>query len=658
MLTIDGGLPGNTGRRLLNVSDGDALVNRPFTISGVRLLRGRALDSSSACMFSTETTTITDVTFDSCESVGGPNQQGFGGALGIGNTNTAGNYRPNVTVSNSVFQANRSTRGTNTANLTQVGAAFFGSGTRMVGTVQISNTRFLGNSSESIGAMLIQDATSVALSSSQFISNVATGTAAFLNGGRFGGFRIQVVSGNVDITAVATVGNTANQERGGFSIATIGGTTTITNGDVLGNIALSGRIGGFEVLTDSFDVNGNCLANPLRGSVIINGLDVESNRAATNTAGFRVICSKDVTISNMGIKSNGVFGSPVAGSGGNSAGQVNSNAAVTMTNVQVLNNRTFAGAVDGGFGVLTVFDNQSFTGSRFLVRDNYASQSEGGLTLRANGAGRAFNLADSAFVDNSTGNGISALLLDKTGNYAIRNTTLSGNSSTTGGAIFVNMLAASGSNTVLFENVTSARNGTGNLAFEAGSFGTPGAPNGTLTITNSILGSGTGGIGFASTNMPAITNVTYAISNSLIENNLNAPAGICGANGNKCNLNARLENLAANGGPTPTHALRPGSPALDAGTAVASTFDQRGSPFSRSVGVAVDMGAFESPVLLPLCTLDVDGSGGTPDALTDGLLLMRAMFGLTGVAVTNGATTAGAPRADWTSIRNYLNGSC
>lgn len=54
----------------------------------------------------------------------------------------------------------------------------------------------------------------------------------------------------------------------------------------------------------------------------------------------------------------------------------------------------------------------------------------------------------------------------------------------------------------------------------------------------------------------------------------------------------------------------------------------------------------------------VRGNGGAPDALTDGLLMMRAMFGLTGTAVTNGATAAGAPRNNWTLIRAYLNGSC
>ncbi|MEO8136872.1 MAG: hypothetical protein ABI831_23210, partial [Betaproteobacteria bacterium] len=57
------------------------------------------------------------------------------------------------------------------------------------------------------------------------------------------------------------------------------------------------------------------------------------------------------------------------------------------------------------------------------------------------------------------------------------------------------------------------------------------------------------------------------------------------------------------------------------------------------------------------CTFDVDGNG-TPDALTDGLVILRAMFGLTGTPVTNGAIGAGATRATWAALRAFTNGNC
>jgi hypothetical protein len=57
------------------------------------------------------------------------------------------------------------------------------------------------------------------------------------------------------------------------------------------------------------------------------------------------------------------------------------------------------------------------------------------------------------------------------------------------------------------------------------------------------------------------------------------------------------------------------------------------------------------------CSLDVDGNR-VRDALTDGLILIRALFGLTGSSVTNNAIGANATRTTWEQIRPYLNGNC
>ncbi|HSE13685.1 MAG TPA: right-handed parallel beta-helix repeat-containing protein [Rudaea sp.] len=58
-----------------------------------------------------------------------------------------------------------------------------------------------------------------------------------------------------------------------------------------------------------------------------------------------------------------------------------------------------------------------------------------------------------------------------------------------------------------------------------------------------------------------------------------------------------LRPLADNGGPTRTHALMPGSPAIDAGNNFPSLeFDQRGPGFPRVLGPAADIGAFEGVV--------------------------------------------------------------
>jgi hypothetical protein len=55
----------------------------------------------------------------------------------------------------------------------------------------------------------------------------------------------------------------------------------------------------------------------------------------------------------------------------------------------------------------------------------------------------------------------------------------------------------------------------------------------------------------------------------------------------------------------------------------------------------------------PLVNHDIDGNGSV-DALTDGILAIRFLFGLTGTALTNGAVGAGATRTSGTDIVNYL----
>jgi hypothetical protein len=56
--------------------------------------------------------------------------------------------------------------------------------------------------------------------------------------------------------------------------------------------------------------------------------------------------------------------------------------------------------------------------------------------------------------------------------------------------------------------------------------------------------------------------------------------------------------------------------------------------------------------------LDLDGDG-VVSALTDGLMLTRALLGMTGVSVTNGALpTPTPPRSDWLVIRQYLSVNC
>ena len=55
-----------------------------------------------------------------------------------------------------------------------------------------------------------------------------------------------------------------------------------------------------------------------------------------------------------------------------------------------------------------------------------------------------------------------------------------------------------------------------------------------------------------------------------------------------------------------------------------------------------------------LPSLDVDGDEKVK-ALTDGLLIVRSLLGFTDNALTDGAISSGAPRFDATDIRNFLS---
>ena len=682
-LTLDGAIVNPQGMRMLSVADGDDNTDRPFTLTGVRFYRGRTVDTSSGCMFSSESLTLNDVAFEDCESVGGPTNQGFGGALGVGNL-LAGTAVPAVSITNSRFLGNRAVRGSS-PNRPDNGAAFIGSGTRKVGAVMLTNVLFNGNSAERQGAMLIQNADSVAISGSHFIGNAATGTLVGTNGsGRYGGFLITTVSGNVDINnGTRVIGNVANEERGGFGIQSVGGTVTLDNVEASGNYVNRGRIGGFEVLTDTFDASGNCQGLQLR-PVNINNVAVVRNSVATNTGGFRIACSGAVTMTDSYVVGNETRGYRLAPTDtvttGVSGFQISSatdataaQSTATLTRVSVLLNSTDATAGGGGNNVASVFGLGAFTADGMQFRDNSVAQFAG-LYLHAGGAGRNYLVVNSEFSGNEA-QAYAALQIDGDGNYTLRNSTVSGNIGNGAHIVTANANTNTpGGINVAVEHSTIARNTSGTAeAFGVIVFanqpnagvGSPtlfGGGNAAITVKNSILGPRSPGFTGAHTVSidGSVTNVTTA--NSLLEWNGGAPASFCTGAGMKCNVGSLVMPLAYNGGANGirTMALAAGSPAINAGGAVLGglTTDQRGTGFPRVIGSAVDMGAFESdPATTVGCTFDLDGNGAL-DALTDGLVTIRVLFGLTGTGATNGAIGAGATRPDWTTIRNYLNANC
>jgi hypothetical protein len=168
----------------------------------------------------------------------------------------------------------------------------------------------------------------------------------------------------------------------------------------------------------------------------------------------------------------------------------------------------------------------------------------------------------------------------------IVNSTFSGNlSQGEGAAVFVSGSTVDLSLTTVEANAFS---GMGRTGF--GSLGVDG--NGTINLADSIVANTQGPYAVDLRRISGTFNVTY----SLVEIPGDA---INGTNAhNLFGQDPLLGPLQNNGGPTATHALLPGSPAIDAGDpAIASppAYDQRGPGFPRIVGSRVDLGSFEEP---------------------------------------------------------------
>lgn len=115
--------------------------------------------------------------------------------------------------------------------------------------------------------------------------------------------------------------------------------------------------------------------------------------------------------------------------------------------------------------------------------------------------------------------------------------------------------------------------------------------NGALRITNTIVANNTADNNGADISLFGITGPIPTIDGDhdiVMSSSPAAPPDTIAAD-------PGLLPLADHGGPTRTHALAPGSVAIDAGRPYPGLFfDQRGSGFPRATGAAADIGAFES----------------------------------------------------------------
>jgi hypothetical protein len=298
-------------------------------------------------------------------------------------------------------------------------------------------------------------------------------------------------------------------------------------------------------------------------------------------------------------------------SAGNGAGVLNWGATVTLDSCAVRNN-----TASGGAGVHNAADGILLLSS-CVVEGNVATGTFGGAGILNEGS---LYLEDSSIhnnhadVANANGGG---LLNDNSASDEVKilRSTFSGNSAEQ----FGSAIHDQGEGDVLIVNSTISGN-TLNAAFGPGDGSILVGSNSSLEILfSTIAGNFANGVGVEG---GIVAGGPVTISSSIIANNDNADCLATGSgsitsaghnidSGTDCgftgsgdmqNTDPLLGALAANGGPTWTMALLPGSPAIDAAGDPACAdptvddIDQRG--VSRPIGNACDIGAFESMVTL------------------------------------------------------------
>ena len=168
---------------------------------------------------------------------------------------------------------------------------------------------------------------------------------------------------------------------------------------------------------------------------------------------------------------------------------------------------------------------------------------------------------------------------------------------------------------------------------------------GPLQIGDTILNAGASGVNLYVNGGGTVTSLGYNISSDDAGGFLIGP-------GDQLFTNPMLGPLQDNGGPTFTHALLPGSPAINAGNpnfTPPPLFDQRGSGFDRVVNGRIDVGSFEvqGPSLTPTPTATATATS-TPTATPSLTPTPTATFTPTATATTT-PTPSGTPSPTPTS---------
>ena len=359
-----------------------------------------------------------------------------------------------------------------------------------------------------------------------------------------------------------------------FDSSLKGQTITLTSGqlNVDKDVTISGP-GANHLAVDGNAKDRVFYINPattvtISGLTITNGYNGEGG-AILNLTGA-------LTLSDCTVSGNAGY----IGGGIDSIGRGGS-ATLTVTNCTVSGNS--ADAYGGGINTVGFNGNATATISNSTVSGN----SGGGISNSADNGGTVLTVSNSTISGNSAnyGGGIVNVARPGAATLTITNSTISDNSADYGGGI-ANGASVSGVSGVTVSSSTISGNsatGNGGSIYNFGAGGYTGLELGGTTLNAG--GSGENIFNDGGT----VTSHGHNLSSDDGGGYLTDP-------GDQINTDPMLGPLQDHGGPTFTHALLPGSPAINAGDPSFTPppfFDQRGPGFDRVVNGCIDIGSFE-----------------------------------------------------------------
>ena len=352
------------------------------------------------------------------------------------------------------------------------------------------------------------------------------------------------------------------------SAITAANTNQVVNGCAAGSTLIDNIVFDPSLNNSTITINNPAGALPdITSNIIINGTDPVANLTINGNNTHRIFNltnGGDLTINNLTL-TNG--NQPVAYGGAIRT----ADSTLTINNSTISGNSAFYG---GGIFALsnstTTINNSTISGNSSIAGGGVSSFSS---TMTINNSTISGNSAE------RYGSGISA-----SGTMTINNSTISSNSiDLAGGGIYLINITSTISNSII----------SGNKAPQPGNE-IRGGGGVNLTLNNNLLG----------TNSDEMISdfISGTIPNNLGSNlfanvgdPINGLADFFGISGYlNLSLNQIISPLADNGGPTLTHGLVSGSPALDAGdNSTCLATDQRGEARVNSEDDPCDIGSFE-----------------------------------------------------------------